>query len=475
MTEFTATLADANKLFLDGSIALARAEEAGMRIDVPYLERTISETEARIQRGHEALKKDPIYTRWRQAYGEKTNLDSRPQLAHVLFKVLGYTSPVKTAKGKQSADEDSLSYVDIPFTRNFTKIAGQYVVLNKLKELQRELIGDRIHPVFKLSQGDDEAGGAKSYRSSASDPQVHNIPIRDKLLGKACRQAFIPSFDGGVFMEVDGKAMEVCISCVYHKDPTMLRYLEQGYDFHKEYAAKCFMLPPNEVPKPVRQEAKGNFVFASFYGSWFPQTSAKMWHNIEVDGLTTAQGVPLYDHLAAQGIGGLGACTGKRDQVVPGTFEHHIQQVEHEFWNVTFPVYTAWKNQWYADYVASGEFPYYSGFRVRGVHSKREVCNYPIQGTSFHCLLWSFIELDKWLRRNKMRTRIIGQIHDSILLDVHPAELAAVVKQARYIMTVALKEHWRWIIAPMAVEIEGSTQNWWAKKPIEEVMAEVAV
>ena len=91
--------------------------------------------------------------------------------------------------------------------------------------------------------------------------------------------------------------------------------------------------------------------------------------------------------------------------------------------------------------------------------------NYPIQGTSFHCLLWSFIQTDKWLRENKMRSRLIGQVHDSMILDIHPDEREMVIAKIKDITCVELPQHWQWINVPLEVDtdiypVDGS----WAEK-----------
>ena len=90
--------------------------------------------------------------------------------------------------------------------------------------------------------------------------------------------------------------------------------------------------------------------------------------------------------------------------------------------------------------------------------------NFPIQGASFHCLLWALVELQKWLNRGKMRSLIVGQIHDSILLDCTEEELEEVIAMAVYIMTDKLPQTWKWICIPMEVEVETSKTNWHEKK-----------
>jgi DNA polymerase I-like protein with 3'-5' exonuclease and polymerase domains len=86
--------------------------------------------------------------------------------------------------------------------------------------------------------------------------------------------------------------------------------------------------------------------------------------------------------------------------------------------------------------------------------SRNDTINYPVQGAAFHCLLWSFIELDQVIRKENWDTRIVGQIHDSILLDVNPAELDVVSHTVKHITTEALPKAWPWIIVPLEVEMD---------------------
>ena len=92
--------------------------------------------------------------------------------------------------------------------------------------------------------------------------------------------------------------------------------------------------------------------------------------------------------------------------------------------------------------------------------------NTPVQGPSFHCLLWSLIRLNDWLKKYRMKSRIICQIHDSILADVHDGELQDYVAMARQVMTGDVRKEWSWIITPLAVGVEGSKVNWFEKKAL---------
>jgi len=102
-----------------------------------------------------------------------------------------------------------------------------------------------------------------------------------------------------------------------------------------------------------------------------------------------------------------------------------------------------------------------------GVYRRNEVINLPVQGSAFHCLLWSVIRLHRWLNQQKMESLIVGQIHDSMLLDMVVDEFQTVLHQAQTIMTEEVRAYWPWIITPLEIEIEVGERNWYEKKEIK--------
>ena len=110
-----------------------------------------------------------------------------------------------------------------------------------------------------------------------------------------------------------------------------------------------------------------------------------------------------------------------------------------------------------------------TGFVCHGTLDRKQVCNAPIQGAAFHCLLWSLIQLQDWLIGNHMKTKIIGEIHDSMLLEFYEPELNDVLRKAQQIMTRDIRQAWKWIRVPLAVEAEVAPAggSWADKKPME--------
>jgi len=190
-----------------------------------------------------------------------------------------------------------------------------------------------------------------------------------------------------------------------------------------------------------------------------------LWQAIGRHNLKTAEGVCLYEHLKAHGIKRLGDCNPK-EKPKKNTFEFHIQEVEEEL-AVRWPKWAVDRELWWRKYQRRGWFRLMTGFVIAGVFKKNDLMNWPIQGPAFHCLLWSLIKLVKWMKRNKMKSKIVGQIHDSIVADIHKSELHDFLVKAKQVMTEDVRKAWDWIITPLDVEVEVAETNWYEKKEME--------
>lgn len=452
-------LADAYRLLADGQEAMADLQMAGWNLDVPALRKEIKDYDRRIEAKTKELMRLDVVQRWRAIKGKKFKLDG-PQLGSMLADVVRKKLKL-TSAGRAVIDEDALKDIDHPLAagvlelRKLQKIRATY-----LMGLYRERVGDVVHPFFNLHL-------VRTYRGSSEDPNLQNQPVRDPVQGKIVRSKFIPP-RGQQLGEIDLKGAEVCVAYCYHKDPTMKKYLtDPTKDMHRDMAMECYLIDdPAGVSKKTRYCGKNGFVFPAFYGSYWAQIAPSMWSMIDEHALTLPDGTGLREHLKRKGIARLGRVlpNGKPE---PDTFHAHIAAVEKNFWYKRFPVYRKWKEQWYADYQRRGYFDTLSGFRCSGVMRRNEAVNYPIQGSSFHCLLWTLIQLRKWLIENKMGTRIIGQIHDSMVLTFVPSEVSAVFDKARQLFETEIRKAWPWVIIKLTAEFELAPVNasWHEKEP----------
>lgn len=452
---------DAVRLFHEGSIALAQISANGFRIDTDYVDRTIDETKSRASKLSKRLKECREWSLWQKQFGTDANINSDDQLATILYKVLGYECHEYTKTGKPSTDVTAIERIDSVFTRNLGTLRKlQKAEGTFLHGIKQETVNGFVHPFFNLHT-------TLTLRGSSDHINFQNQPIRDPLLGELIRNSFIPRSNKFRIVEIDYSVLEVSVAACYHHDPVMLKYLAGVGDMHRDMAQECYLLSSSEVWKPIRQQAKALFVFAEFYGDYYVSCAASLWDAIRRHKLKTQDGICLYDHLASKGITERGACVrGSREDPVAGTFEHHIKEVESRFWNERFVVYNQWRKDWYAAYQQNGGFNTLSGYRIEGNFSRNFVINCPVQGSAFHCLLWSLTKLHQWLVKHKMKSVIMGNIHDSIVLDVHDDEFDDVIPMARKIMTEDIHREWPWLITPLKVEIETSETTWFDKKPL---------
>jgi DNA polymerase-1 len=453
---------DGYHLLEEGAKALSQIESNGIRIDTEHLETTMRRIRRSIKRSTLALKRHDIYEIWRRYYSNKFNLGSRYQLGKILFDIMKIKCTEHTKTGKWKADETILSGIDLPFVRHWIHIEKQKKLLNGfLAGIHRETHNGFLRPSFNLHR-------VITFRSSSDSPNFQNFPVRDPVAGKVIRSCFIPRKNHHL-VEIDYSGIEVRVAACYHKDPTMLEYIcDETKDMHRDMAAQCFMCEPEQVEKQVRYVGKNMFVFPQFYGDYYINNAKAMWEACTKMGLMI-ENMPAKRWLKRKGIRDLGACDPEQ-KPKRKTFEFHMKEVESDFWNRRFKVYKQWKLDWYQSYLNTGKFQMLTGFEIAGTQLKRnDVINYPVQGSAFHCLLWSLTRLQKWLVRNKMRSVIIGQIHDSIVADVHKDELETYLQKAKIIMTQDIMKAFPWLIVPLEIEAEVAPlgDSWFDKKEKE--------
>jgi hypothetical protein len=216
-------------------------------------------------------------------------------------------------------------------------------------------------------------------------------------------------------------------------------------------AMGIWMLSQDEVTKNIRGDIKGGWNFAEFYGSYYKQCASVLWKQIKNK---TKSGLTLQDHLRERGIYGY------------TDFVEHCRVYEDIFWNDRFAVYAKWKESINKLYRKQGFIENKFGFRFTGYMNSKQATNFPIQSAAFHILLHSLILINDIAKEEKWKSGIIGQIHDSILLDLHPKEEKHVLKTCVHIMSEKMRELHPWIDVPIPADVELTDidQAWWYKK-----------
>jgi hypothetical protein len=256
----------------------------------------------------------------------------------------------------------------------------------------------------------------------------------------------------------------VIVKNCYNKDTNLVKYVsDPTTDMHRDMAIQIFKLDSYDkaIHKGLRYMAKNGFVFPQFYGDYYkncannmactqgqlPQGKWKAGQGIQLGDIT------LSDHLISKGIKSF------------DNFVDHIKEIEDDFWGNRFEEYTEWKDMWWKTYKKYGYFTTLTGFQCSGVMDKKMVCNYPSQGSAFHCLLKTFIDTDILITKEKLDSRLIGQIHDSEIICAYPDEVEYLKEKINKIVTEVLPNFWKWINVPLSVEYSiGSVNQPWSEK-----------
>ena len=402
---------EASDLLVRGSEELCEVQCNGIHVDIPYCKEKYGEVLRHLKGVREELDETKEMRLWENVYGSKTNLQSKQQLSNILYNKMEY-EPIKYTENEQpSTTQEALSAIDTTFVNKyleydkFTRIKNNY-----LKVLINESVDGKIYPFFNLNT-------AATYRSSSADPNFHSIPVRDEVIGPMVRKAIVPR-EGYHKVEIDYEGIEVHASAWNHQDQNMLEYIaNEDSDMHKDMSTQIFKLDDlddtNKNEKAIRKTVKNDFVFPEFYGDYYLSCAKALWGDIQKYNLRLSDNTSLKKHLKNKGIK-------NRNQ-----FIDHIQRIEDDFWGRRFNEYYQWRLDKIDKATKLGYLDSLNGFRFQGVLTKNAAVNYPIQCVAFHCLLWSLIQINTKLRKEKWRSKIEGQIHDAIVADVHTKELAS--------------------------------------------------
>jgi len=370
-------------------------------------------------------------------YGE-INFGSNDDIRLLFYTHLGCTASKKTSGGQDSVDFASLEKTGHWIAKKLLKIRKLLKVKDTyIAQFQREVIDGKIHPSFNVYI-------ARSLRSSSARPNFQNIPKRDELSKLITRSGLKPS-PGNRLVELDFSGAEVITSSAYNEDPNLIAYLlDETTDMHRDGASDIWCTSPANISGKVRFYAKNCWTFPQFYGDYFGSCAKALWeHKDEL----LEDGKTCLAQLKNKNIGTL------------KKFTSHCKRAEEIMWGERFKVYAEWRKDLQKvyqdnDFVVSTFF----GFEFIGYMDWKQVANYPIQGTSFHLLLIVLLKMFNWLKREGMKTKLCGQIHDSGFFDSPENEYQIVIKQFQK-YTKKLKEEYKWLPVEMKADAEVSLLN----------------
>ncbi|MDA9368546.1 DNA polymerase I [Flavobacteriaceae bacterium] len=402
-------------LFVDMEAPLLRVlagmELEGINLDVAFL----NELSVTLDKDILQLEKD-IY----EAAGETFNIASPKQLGDILFgKMQLVEKPKKTKTGQYSTAEDVLSYLakehkiiaDVLAYRGLAKLKSTYV---DALPLQVSAQTGRVHTDYMQTV-------AATGRLSSNNPNLQNIPIRTER-GKQIRKAFIPRDQEHLLLAADYSQIELRIIAALSEEDNMIAAFKEGADIHAATAAKVFNVPLESVSREQRSHAK-TVNFGIIYGvSAFGLSNQTDLSRAESKALIDTY-YESYPKLKAY----------MNSQVNFARENGYVETV-------------LGRRRYLKDINANNAI-------VRGA-AERNAVNAPIQGSAADIIKLAMIAVQKALDDQKLRTKMLLQVHDELVFDVYKPEL----EQVKALVKSAMENAFT-LTVPLDVEL-GVGENW---------------
>jgi len=398
-----------NNLELPLIEVLAEMELTGIAVDLKKLNDLSDEFE-KLAKGYE---KDAF-----KIVGHEFNMASPKQLQTVLFDERKLP---KTKKTKTGFTTDAEALTDL-FAKTKDPVLSSILSwrdITKLKQTVASLIplaekDGRIHTTFNQTV-------TSTGRLSSTEPNMQNIPIRTDQ-GKRIRDCFISGKEYECLLTADYSQIEMRIMAHLSKDPGLIEAFKSGEDLHTTSASLVFGVKPNEVDAELRRQIK-----AISYGLAYGMGAYGLSQSLDIE---VAAAQKLMDEYFKR-FGGV------RD---------YLARVVEEARKVGFTETIMGRRRYFPD-LANPD-------RQRREMAERMALNAPIQGSAADIVKKAMLNADAMLKKDKLKSRLLLQVHDELVFEVAKGEKDQVEKLARIAMADAAP-----LLVPLDVSI-GVGSSW---------------
>lgn len=388
---------------------LSRMERNGALVDAKLLNDQSQELGIRLEEIEEEAY---------QLAGEKFNLASPKQLGEVLFEKLNIPILKKTAKGAPSTKEEVLTELALDYP--LPKILLEHRTLSKLKSTYADKLPKMINPVTGRIHTSYHQAVTATGRLSSSDPNLQNIPIRTAE-GRRIRQAFIAPA-GSQILAADYSQIELRIMAHLSGDKGLTDAFLQGLDVHQATAAEVFGVALDKVTTDQRRSAKA-INFGLIYG---------------MSAFGLGRQLHIGRHQAQEYID-------KYFSRYPSVKEY-MDNTRRAAAEKGF-VETLFGRRLYLPEINSS-----NGMRRQA--AERTAINAPMQGTAADIIKLAMIDVDFWLAAAGLRSKMIMQVHDELVLEVPESEVDMITDGLRNRMSAVAD-----LSVPLLVDL-GKGDNW---------------
>jgi len=394
---------------LPTAVVLQKIERNGVNVDAGLLAAQSAELGERIteleKKAHE-LAEGPF------------NLGSPKQIGEIFFEKLKLPVVKKTPSGAPSTDEEVLQKLaeDYPLP----KVLLEYRSLSKLKATYTDKLPKSVNPNTGRVHTNYAQAVAVTGRLASNDPNLQNIPVRTKE-GRRIREAFIAPA-GSHIVSADYSQIELRIMAHISEDANMLRAFAEGEDIHRATASEIFGVSREEVSSEQRRYAKV-INFGLIYG-------------MSAFGLASNLGI---ERAAAQSY--IERYFARFSGVKQYMDDTRLQAKARGYVETVFG-----RRLWLPEINSP------NGPRRQG--AERAAINAPMQGTAADLIKLAMIAVQGWLESDGLKTKLIMQVHDELVLEVPDAELELVKQKVPALMASVAQ-----LKVPLIAEV-GVGANW---------------
>ncbi|KHS82874.1 DNA polymerase I [Pectobacterium carotovorum] len=388
---------------------LSRIERTGVLIDPAILAEHSKELTIRLAE---------LETQAYELAGEEFNLSSTKQLQGILYEKQKLPILKKTPKGAPSTNEEVLAELALDYP--LPKLILEYRGLAKLKSTYTDKLPLMINPATKRVHTSYHQAVTATGRLSSSDPNLQNIPVRNDE-GRRIRQAFIAP-KGYSIVAADYSQIELRIMAHLSGDKGLLNAFANGLDIHRATASEVFGTALDKVTSEQRRSAKA-INFGLIYG-------------MSAFGLSRQLNIPRSESQKYMNL------YFERYPGVQDYMERTRQQAaEHGY------VSTLDGRRLYLPDIHSRNAMARKG-------AERAAINAPMQGTAADIIKKAMIAIDDWLRKDTPKVKMIMQVHDELVFEIHDSVIEESISKIKVLMEGCMQ-----LNVPLQVDI-GTGMNW---------------
>ncbi len=353
--------------------------------------------------------------------GVHFNIASPKQVGEVLFEKLKIPYRWrKTSTGQYSTDVDKLN--ELSYENDIVKKILDYRKYAKLKSTYVDALPLMINPKTGRVHSSFNQARAATGRLSSENPNLQNIPIKNDA-GREIRKAFIPRNKDYVLLAADYSQIELRLIAEISKDKLMLEAFHEGLDFHKATAAKVYGVEFDAVTAEQRRNAK-TVNFSIIYGAGATNLSRQL-------GIKRAEAKELIDNYFRQFQG----------------LRNYMVDIVEKTRELGYVKTLAGRKRILRDINSRNG--------LARSNAERVAINTPIQGSAADMIKLAMIDIHEALKQKDYKSKMVLQVHDELVFDVHKDEL----DEIREIITEKMKNAMPGLSVPILVEA-GIGDNW---------------